>query len=197
VTTHRTSLIACGALARELKALIAANGWRHMEVRPLPAILHNRPERIAPAVRLAIREARETSDRVLVLYGDCGTGGALDRVLEEEGAERIEGAHCYAFYAGDDVFDAMMEEEPGTFFLTDYLARHFDRLVWRGLGLDRHPQLFDTYFGNYRRVVHLAQVPDPAMTVRAEAAAARLGLPLVTRVTGLAGVARFLAPHAR
>ncbi len=187
-----TLLIACGALAREVKAVVAANRLP-IEIECLPAILHNRPERIPDAVRARIRAGRRTHDRVLVLYGDCGTGGALDAVLAEEGVERIEGPHCYAFYAGDAVFDALMEEEIGSFFLTDYLARHFDRLVWRGLGLDRHPDLLPEIFGHYRRVVHLVQRPDPAVAAKARAAAARLGLPLVTRDTGLSGLSRFLA----
>lgn len=193
MTPPSTLLVACGALARELKAVIAANGWAHMQVAPLPAILHNRPERIPAAVRAAIRAGRRTHDRILVLYGDCGTGGALDAVLAEEGVERIAGPHCYAFHAGQAEFDALMEEEIGSFFLTDYLARHFDRLVWRGLGLDRHPELRPMMFGHYRRVVHLVQQPDPATASRAQAAAARLGLPLVARDTGLRGLSRFLA----
>ncbi len=184
-------LIACGALARELKAVFAANRLEEVEVALLPAILHNRPERIAPAVRAAIRRGRATHGQVLVLYGDCGTGGALDAVLAEEGVERIEGPHCYGFFAGAE-FDRLMDEEIGSFFLTDYLARHFDRLVWRGLGLDRHPELRQDIFGHYRRVVHLVQQPDPAVAAKAEAAAARLGLPLVTRATGLDGLGAFL-----
>jgi hypothetical protein len=192
----RLLLIACGALAREVLALKALNRWDGMDIACLPAILHNRPERIPAAVRARIRAGRRTHDEILVLYGDCGTGGALDAVLAEEGVERIEGPHCYAFLAGAPVFNALMEEEVGSFFLTDYLARHFDRLVWRGLGLDRHPALRDTYFAAYRRVVHLAQQPDPAIAARAAAAAARLGMPLETRATGLHGLARFLAPRA-
>lgn len=187
-----TLLIACGALAREVKAVLSANRLP-FDITCLPAALHNRPERIPDAVRARIRAGRRTHERVLVLYGDCGTGGALDAVLAEEGVERIEGPHCYAFYAGRAAFDALMEEEVGSFFLTDYLARHFDRLVWRGLGLDRHPELRPDLFGHYRRVVHLVQQPDPAVAAKARAAAARLGLPLVTRETGLGGLSRFLA----
>lgn len=189
----RTLLIACGALAREVKALVAANRWTHLDLHCLPAILHNRPERIPAAVRAAIRAGRATHDAIFVLYGDCGTGGALDRVLAEEGVERIAGPHCYAFLAGEAEFAALMEEELGTFFLTDYLARHFERLVWRGLGLDRHPELHDAMFGHYRRVVHLVQQPDPAVAAKARAAAERLGLPLETRPTGLARLAAAIA----
>ncbi len=193
---RRTLVISCGALAREVKAVIAANGLGHLDIHCLPAILHNRPERIPQAVRLAIRAGRTTHEEILVLYGDCGTGGALDAVLAEEGVERIEGPHCYAFLAGEAEFAAMMDEEIGSFFLTDYLARHFDRLVWRGLGLDRHPQLRDAYFSSYRRVVHLAQRSDAVAAARAAEAAERLGLPLVTCPTGLDHLSRFLASHA-
>jgi Protein of unknown function (DUF1638) len=180
----KTLVIACGALARELLAIKALNRLDHLDITCLPAILHNRPEEIAPAVRRKIRAARSRYAEILCLYGDCGTGGALDTVLAQEGVSRIDGAHCYAFYARPDAFDAMMEEEIGSYFLTDYLARHFDRLVWKGLGLDRFPELRDTYFQHYRRVVHLVQIPDPTIAVRAVAAAKRLALPLETRFTG-------------
>lgn len=192
----RILVIACGALAREFLALKAANRWTHFDITCLPAILHNRPQEIPEAVRRKIRRARTRYESILCLYGDCGTGGRLDAMLAEEGIERIEGAHCYAFYAGLDRFEALMEEEIGTFFLTDYLTRHFDRLVWRGLGLDRHPELLPSYFGNYRRVVYLAQMPDAKLEAMAAAAARRLGLPLEIRATGLDGMSRFLTPHA-
>ncbi|MFI5012565.1 MAG: DUF1638 domain-containing protein [Hyphomicrobiales bacterium] len=188
-----TLVIACGALAKELLAAIRLNDWSHLAVTCLPAILHNRPERITEAVRRKVRANRRRYRRILCLYGDCGTGGRLDEMLAEEGVERIEGAHCYAFYAGLQEFDAMMEEEIGTFFLTDYLVRFFDRLVIEGLGLDRHPELICDYFGNYKRVVWLAQAPDADLEARAVAAAARLGLPLEKRVTGLSGLEGFLA----
>lgn len=188
----RTLVIACGALARELIAVTTANRLDHLTVTALPAILHNRPEKIPAEVRRKIRAARAKFETILVLYGDCGTGGELDRVLAEEGVERIEGEHCYAFYAGLDAFAAMHEAEIGTFYLTDYLARHFDRLVWKGLGLDRHPQLLPAYFGHYTRVVHLVQMPDPAVAAKAEAAARRLGLAFESRTTGLDGIERFL-----
>jgi hypothetical protein len=192
----RTLIIACGALAREFLALKAANGWTHLDITCLPAILHNRPQEIPEAVRRKIRRSRARYDSILCLYGDCGTGGLLDAVLAEEGVERIDGAHCYAFYAGLERFEAIMEEEIGTFFLTDYLARHFDRLIWRGLGLDRHPELLPDYFQHYRRVVYLAQTADMQLEAKAADAARRLGLPLEIRQTGLGGMARFLARHA-
>ena len=189
----RTLVVACGALAREMLAVVRLNDWTHVELACLPADLHNRPERIPEAVRGRIRDARGRFERVLCLYGDCGTGGLLDRVLAEEGVQRIEGAHCYEFYAGAGAFAALHDAEPGTFYLTDYLVRHFDTLVVKGLGLDRHPELLGDYFGNYTRVVHLAQVEDPALSAAAAAAAQRLGLAFESRPTGLGGIARFVA----
>jgi hypothetical protein len=189
----RTLVIACGALAREFLLLKRLNGWDHLSITCLPASLHNRPERIPDAVRAKIRAERGAYDRLLCLYGDCGTGGLLDQVLAEEEVERIEGAHCYEFFLGGDDFAALADDEPATFFLTDYLVRHFDTLVIKGLGLDRFPQLLETYFGNYRQVVFLAQVPDKALEVKAAQAADRLGLPLTIRPTGLGGLERFLS----
>jgi hypothetical protein len=181
-------VIACGALAREVLAL----RLDHIDVACLPAQLHNQPERIPEAMRAKIRANRAAYDEILCLYGDCGTGGELDRVLLEEGVRRIDGAHCYAFYAGEEAFSAMAEEEPGTFYLTDFLVRHFDALIIKGLGLDRFPQLRDDYFGNYRRVVHLAQFDDPGAGAKAKAAADRLGLAYERRFTGLSGIRAFL-----
>ena len=160
---HRLRRAGAGILALKLD-------W--IDLTCLPASLHNRPERIPEAMRAKIRANRAAYDEILCLYGDCGTGGELDRVLAEEGVKRIAGAHCYAFYAGEEAFAALAEEEPGTFYLTDFLARHFDTLVIKGLGLDRFPQLRDDYFGAYRRVVHLAQIDDPETTAKAKAAAA-------------------------
>ena len=189
----RTLVIACGALAREFLFLKERNGWDHMTITCLPAKLHNRPQLIPEAVREKIREMRAGYDRVLCLYGDCGTGGLLDQVLAEEGAERIAGAHCYEFFLGSPEFEALNDEDPATFYLTDYLVRHFETLIIKGLGLDRYPQLLETYFGNYNRVVFLSQIPDPVLLEKAEEAARRLGLPLVVRETGLAGIETFLA----
>jgi len=180
----RILIIACGALAREIVSLIRAYRWEHVTVQCLPAELHNRPERIPEAVSEKIREARARFDRVFVAYADCGTGGLLDRLLEEEGVERLPGAHCYEFYAGARTFAELADAEPGTFYLTDFLARHFERLVWRGLGLDRHPELMEAYFGNYRRLVYLAQSHDPELEAKARAAAERLGLEYERRYTG-------------
>jgi len=189
----RTLVIACGALAREFLFLKERNGWDHMTITCLPAKLHNRPQLIPEAVREKIREMRAGYDRVLCLYGDCGTGGLLDQVLAEEGAERIAGAHCYEFFLGSPEFEALNDEDPATFYLTDYLVRHFETLIIKGLGLDRFPQLLETYFGNYNRVVFLSQIPDWMLLEKAEEAARRLGLPLVVRETGLGGIETFLA----
>jgi hypothetical protein len=189
-----TLIIACGALAREITQVIAAHGWSHMTVTCLPAHLHNRPQKIPEAVRGKIRAAKGRYDHLLVLYGDCGTGGLLDAVLEEEGVERIPGPHCYEFFTGATNFAALAEEEPGTFYLTDFLVRHFDRLIIEGLGLDRYPQLLPDYFGHYRKLVHLAQVEDPALDTAAKRAALRLGLTHERRFTGLGGLAAFLRP---
>jgi hypothetical protein len=186
--TRRALIIACGALAREVLAL----NLGHIDVACLPAQLHNYPKQIPGAMRAKIRANRESYDEILCLYGDCGTGGELDRVLAEEGVSRVEGAHCYAFYAGEQAFSALAEEEPGTFYLTDFLVRHFDALVIRGLALDRFPELRDDYFGNYRRVVHLAQFEDADLETKAKAAADRLGLAYERRFTGLDGIRRFL-----
>ena len=196
-TARPPLVIGCGALAPELVELTRRAGLPAMDLTCLPASLHNRPERIAAAVQARIRHARrEGYDRIFVAYADCGTGGLLDPVLEAEGVARLEGAHCYEVYAGRAAFAALHEEEPGTFYLTDYLVRNFDRLVVRGLGIDRHPELLPMYFGNYRRLVYLAQTDDPALTRRAEAAAERLGLAFERRLVGLGELATSIAGFA-
>jgi hypothetical protein len=177
-------LIACGALAHEVMAVLRLSGLRGVEVQCLPAKLHNTPHRIPEAVRAKIREERPHFERIYVLYGDCGTGGLLDAVLAEEGVERIAGAHCYEFFATTPAFNDMAEAEAASFYLTDFLVRHFDRLVWKGLGIDRHPQLLPLYFGNYRRLVYLAQTDAPALRAKAKHAAERLGLAYEYRFTG-------------
>jgi hypothetical protein len=175
----RILVVACGALAREVQALIAANRLDHIDVAFLSADLHMTPHKIPAAVEARLQAARETYDEVLVGYGDCGTVGALDAVLDRYGATRLPGAHCYEFLAGADVFAALHDAEPTTFYLTDFLLRQFDRLVWRGLGLDRWPHLRDAYFGNYTRVVYLSQAPPTAARMdQARRAADRLGLHL-------------------
>jgi hypothetical protein len=189
-------VIACGALAREIQSVIEANRLHHVHLACLPAILHNRPERIAGAVRAAIRENRGRFDRIAVAYADCGTGGQLDRVCEEEGASRIPGPHCYAFYSGTAGFLQRGDADMDAFFLTDFLARQFDAFVVEPLGLDRHPELRDMYFGNYRRLVYLAQTEDAALDEKARAAADRLGLAYERRFTGLGDLAGFVAQAA-
>jgi hypothetical protein len=193
----RMLIIACGALAHEIAALRRANRWEALDVRCLPAELHNRPEKIPAAVRALIQASRAQYDTIFVAYADCGTGGMLDAVLREEGVERIPGAHCYEFFATAPVFAALAEAEPGTFYLTDFLLRHFERLVMRGLGLDRHPELFGSYFGNYRRLVYLAQAPKPTSIDEARAVAARMGLQFEYRATGYGTLESSLATAVR
>lgn len=176
-------VIGCGALAKELLTVVARNQMQGVKVECLPAILHNRPEKIPGAVRARL-EAAEGYDEIFVAYGDCGTGGMLDKVLDEFGVERLPGDHCYAFFAGLDRFDEFHDQDPGTFYLTDYLARHFERLIWQGLALDRHPELLEDYFGNYSRVIYLAQTDDPGLTDKAIAAADRLGLSFERHLVG-------------
>jgi hypothetical protein len=183
-------VIACGALARELGEITAAIDGLDFEC--LPARLHNRPEQIPDAVRGRIRAARKDYDTILVGYMDCGTGGLLDRVCEEEGTRRLPGAHCYEVYAGPERFADLQDAELGTFYLTDYLVRHFDRLIMQGLGIADHPELRDAYFGNYTRVVHLAQQPDVELESAARRAAATLGLRYERVTTGTAGLAASL-----
>jgi hypothetical protein len=177
-----TALIACGALAREVLALVKKHNWP-ADVLGVPTLLHNWPDQIPPAVLRRIREARRRYERVIVVYGDCGTSGRLDALLEAEGVQRIAGPHCYEMYAGT-LFQGLLDEALGTFFLTDYLVRSFDHLVLEGLGLNRRPEFRDLYFGKYTRVVYLAQTDDPALQSRAQWAADSLGLPLETRIVG-------------
>lgn len=188
----RTLILACGALAHEIVALIQSNGWSQFSVQCLPADLHNRPEEIPEAVRAGIRKARLQYEHVFVAYADCGTGGMLDRVLAEEQVERLPGAHCYEFFAGSQVFHALAEDEPGTLYLTDFLTRHFERLIVRGMGLDRYPQMRDILFANYTRLVYLAQVADPDLEARARSAAVYLGLRYEYRFTGYGELATTL-----
>jgi len=178
----KTALIACGALAREVLALKEKHGW-DADVLGVPSLLHNTPDRIPEAVRERIHEARAHYDRVIVAYGDCGTGGLLDQMLAAEGVERVAGPHCYEMYANGQ-FEQLMAEQPGTYFLTDYLVQSFDHLVIEGMGLDRFPALRDEYFRNYTRAVYLAQRDDPALRARAQWAAGVLGLPLEIHVAG-------------
>ncbi|MEO5940923.1 MAG: DUF1638 domain-containing protein [Candidatus Limnocylindrales bacterium] len=184
----RALVIGCGALAREL--LEVTTQVPGLDVACLPPDLHNRPAGIPGAVRDRIATARrEGYERIFIAYADCGTGGLLEPVLAEAGVERLPGAHCYEVFAGSAEFAAMADAEPGTFWLTDFLARNFERLVIRGLGIDRHPELLETYFANYTRVVSLSQTDDPDLLVLAGRAAERLGLAFEQRPTGVAHLA--------
>ena len=188
-------LIACGALAKEIVALQKRNDWSHMKIQCLPAELHNRPEKIPAAVRATIEEHREDFEHIFVAYADCGTGGLLDQVLAEFNIERLPGAHCYDFYAGESEFAEIGEAEPGTFYLTDFLTRHFDRLVKKGLGLDKHPELTTTYFGNYRRIIYLSQTKSDKLEALAKEHAQYLGLRYEHRHTGLGNVEHEIKEH--
>ncbi len=180
----RVCVLACGAIAREVLAVIAAAGWEHVDVRCLPAKLHSTPARIPEAVDRKLSELAGRYEHVFVAYADCGTAGALDPVLERHGVERLEGAHCYGFLAGNETWQALHDAQPATFYLTDFLARHFEALVVRGLKLDRYPELIGDMFGNYERVLYLAQTDDDALTEKARAAAGFLGLAFERRRTG-------------
>jgi len=180
----RVLLIACGALAREIQAIRDANGWDHLDLQCLPADLHLRPERIPDAVEACVIAHRADYDRVFVVYADCGTGGLLAARCAALGVEMVEGPHCYAFFAGNDLFATWTETEITAFYLTDFLVRQFDAFVWRPMGFDRHPELIQMMFGNYEKLVYLAQTNVPALDAAAERAAARLGLSYERRATG-------------
>lgn len=178
-------IIACGAIAREIIAICAANRLDHVSLTCLPAILHNHPDRIPGEIEREIEEARtEGFEDILIGYADCGTGGLLDRVCERHGVQRLEGPHCYSFFTGNAAFAAQGDANMTSFFLTDFLARQFDAFITRPLGLDRHPELREMYFGNYEKLVYLAQTDNPELDRRAEAAADKIGLAYERRFTG-------------
>lgn len=189
----RILLLACGALAREVLALKVANGWDHMDLTCLPANLHLWPDRITDAVEAAVLKHRPDYAQIYVLYADCGTGGLLQAKCAELGVEMLAGPHCYAFFDGNETFAARGDGEMRAFYLTDFLVRQFDAFVWRPLGLDRHPELRDMYFGNYQGLVYLAQTEEAALDVEARACAARLGLTYERRLTGYGDLATALA----
>ncbi|RAZ87602.1 DUF1638 domain-containing protein [Cereibacter johrii] len=192
--TGRIRLIACGALAHEILALKRANGWDHLDLQCLPAKLHLRPEKIVEAVEAAVRAAEGP---VFVVYADCGTGGALERTCRDLGVEMVEGPHCYSFFEGNTAFAARADEEFTAFYLTDFLVRQFEAFVWRPMGLDRHPELRDMYFGHYTKLVYQAQTEDPALDAKAEDCARRLGLAYERRFTGYGDLAPRLAALGR
>jgi hypothetical protein len=185
-----TAVIACGALAAEVRRIARRRGW-DVDVHPIPALHHNRPERIGPALERSIHRLRARYGAVAVAYADCGSYGAIDEVVYEHGIPRLAGEHCYDVFARDEV-RAALEEEPGTYFLTDFLARTFEHTVVRELGLDRHPELRDDYFRNYTRVLWLAQRPTPPTRAAAQRAADRIGLPLHELSVGNRGLERQL-----
>ena len=195
-TPHRTLIIACGALAKEILALKDSMNFddNAFELRCLPAGYHNRPEKIVPGLEKILDAEAKKFDRILIGYGDCGTGGGLDSFLTSyPHAERLPGAHCYAFYAGLDQFDSMMEEELGTFFLTDYLVRHFDTLIIKGFGIDRYPNLKDMYFENYKRLIYTSQAPNDELIAKAKQAANYLELEFEHRNVGYGELASYIA----
>jgi len=178
----RILLLACGALAREIIAIRDLNGFSHLDLQCLPAIFHNHPERIVPAIQDTVAKYRNNYDDIFVVYADCGTGGQLQATCEALGVQMLRGPHCYAFFEGVDVFAA--RDEITAFYLTDFLVRQFDAFVWEPLGLGRHPELRDLYFGHYEKLVYQAQTDDPALTAKAKDCAHRLGLAFERRKTG-------------
>jgi len=182
--TGRVLVLACGALAREILAVTKGNGFQHIDLHCLPAILHNHPERIVPAVTKAVAEYRARYDKIFLAYADCGTGGQLQVAAKNLGITMMPGPHCYAFFEGTEGFVKRSEDEFTAFYLTDFLVRQFDAFVWEPLGLDRHPELRDAYFGHYETLIYQAQTEDPALTALAKDAADRLGLTFQRRFTG-------------
>ena len=178
-------VITCAAIAREVNEIKKLGQWSQMDLQAITADLHSRPEKIPAAVAEKIDRARDRYQHIFVAYGDCGTSGELDRVLEERGVKRLPGAHCYDFLAGREVYEKMQDDEPGTFYLTDFLAQHFQRLVIEVLGIDRHPELLEMYFGNYTRLLYLAQTDSDELTALARDAAAQLGLRFERVFTGM------------
>jgi len=182
--TGRILLIACGALAREILDLKALNGWNHMDLTCLPAKLHLYPEKITDEVRKAVAKHRATYDSIFIVYADCGTGGLLQAACDEMNVEMIKGPHCYSFFEGNERFAEKSESEFTSFYLTDFLVRQFEAFILKPMGLDRHPELRDMYFGNYEKLIYQAQTDDPALTEKARAAADTLGLGFERRFTG-------------
>ena len=180
----RILLIACGALAREILDLKKANGWDHMDLTCLPAKLHLYPEKITKAVTEAVAKHRASYDEIFVVYADCGTGGLLQTACDDMGVQMVAGPHCYSFFEGNERFADISESEFTAFYLTDFLVRQFEAFIIKPMGLDRHPELRDMYFGNYEKLVYQAQTDDPALTEKAKAAAETLGLAFERRFTG-------------
>ena len=186
-------VIACGALAKEITTLIDINQWSHLRVQCVPAKIHNTPEQIPDAVRTLIHKARNKYAHIYIAFADCGTGGLLDTVIKEENVERLPGAHCYEFFAGSEAFKEMSDDALGTFYLTDFLARHFDRIIIEELGIAKHPELRDMYFGNYTKLIYLAQTDNPELIKMAQDAAAKLNLEYEYRRTDYGDLERGLS----
>ena len=189
----KSLIIACGALAREILALKDINGWDHIVLTCLPAIYHVYPEKITGAVEDAVLKHRSDYARIFIAYADCGTGGLLQAKCAELGVEMIEGPHCYSFFEGNETFAEISETEFTAFYLTDFLVRQFDAFVIKPMGLDRHPELRDMYFGNYEKLVYQAQTDDPDLTEKAKVCADRLGLAFERRFTGYSDLQTSLA----
>ena len=185
----RVLLLACGALAREILALKALNNWTHMDLRCLPAKLHMNPEKITPAVVAAIEAERDNYEQIYVVYADCGTAGALAKRCAELAVDLVPGPHCYSFFDGNETFEARGDTEMRAFYLTDFLVRQFESFFWKPMGLDRHPELRDMLFGNYEKLIYLAQTRDKALEVKARECAEKLALAYEYRFTGYGDLA--------
>ncbi len=183
--TASVLIITCGAIAREIVELVKINDWNHIKIQSLSAELHNRPEKIPAAVAEIIKAQQGSFEQIFVAYADCGTGGLLDKTLQEFDIKRLPGAHCYDFFSGQDIIKEISNAEPGSFYLTDFLTRHFDRLIKKGLGLDKHPELMEIYFGNYRQLVYLSQSKSAELELMAQQQAKYLGLEYKHQTTGL------------
>ena len=177
-------ILACGALAKEISALIRLNGWSHLKTRYLPAILHNTPDKITEQLRMVLQSSQTKFSKIFIGYADCGTGGKIDSLLDEFDVQRLPGAHCYEFFTGKQTFAEIMEEEIGSYFLTDFLVKAFEKLVWQGMKIDQHPELLPIYFKHYKKLVYLAQSENLELQTQAHEIAERLGLVYEKRVTG-------------
>ena len=186
-------ILACGALAKEISALIRLNGWSHLKTRYLPAILHNTPEKITEQLRMNLQIAQTKFSKIFIGYADCGTGGEIDSMLDEFRVQRLPGVHCYEFYSGKQTFAEIMDEEPGSFFLTDFLVEAFEKLVWQGMKIDRHPELLQVYFKHYKKLVYLGQTENSELQTQADEIANRLGLKYEYRYTGYGELAPALS----
>ena len=177
-------ILACGALAKEISALIRLNGWSHLKTRYLPAILHNTPEKITEQLRMVLQSSQTKFSKIFIGYADCGTGGKIDSLLDEFDVQRLPGAHCYEFFAGKQTFAEIIKEEIGSYFLTDFLVKAFEKLVWQGMKIDQHPELLPIYFKHYKKLVYLTQSENLKLQAQAHEIARRLGLVYEKRVTG-------------